>query len=214
MVVTAYAALKTHYNKVLKTNVTTTGLERIRTTYDRSCLGNINPFGIATTNLSLGTCNPIRKIITLVGPEYKCENIKTGVVISDGELCFIDIITSDFYKDVKANMSAYIKSVYKSMSTVVSFDEFHRSYALAAENPYCSLVRSYAMYFTYHHIKDCYPEYIDENIGVFKDIIETDITAGEDVDLVIHSLTTSRYTEDPEKILGIINAGGKAELFY
>lgn len=200
MSTTKYCDIMNHFNNlILGTYPRGTGYETIRTVYERAFDMNVNLQDIYETRLSIPT-NPIKGIITLLGPDPKDEReIPTGLIgFDESSVFYVTHYTDDIFKDLSDIEEArfYIKSVFNTIYDIVKFDKFDIKYA--RNNPYVTTLYSYPFYFTYHHVKRCFPHLINDE--VFFEIFEKYYSDSEYTKQVLESLNANEYSSIPESI--------------
>ena len=206
MSTTKYCILKEHFDKlILGGYPQSTGLEPIRSTYENAFNMNINRQDVYQTKLNIST-NPIKGIITLLGPEPKDNSvIPTGLIgMDENNVFYVTHFTNDILKVSDEHSKSYIKGVFEAMKSIVEFDSLCIDpYKHASNNPYIATLYAYPIYFTFHHIKNALPHLIDHE--VFFDILEQYYMDSEFIIEVLKSLKENKYSEDPEIIYSIMS---------
>lgn len=224
MTISEYEPLKYHFDRLmlgepinaLNTRIQkiNSGLEPIRTTYEKSFGININSLDVYETNISLKN-NPVSRIITLVGPfgengdDYPC-----GVMYSNGEIVCVNHFSDNINRGLsREEVPVYAGEVYAIMDTIVSMDQLCKSDLDAINNPYITLLKSYPFYFMVNHLKSI--GMINELPGdFFLSILEKYILYDrDDIKMLMDSLLYSEYSNDPEVIYYQMTCGNRILLF-
>lgn len=203
---TNYENMKIHFDKLIKGGYPPShGLEPIRSVYEDTFNMKINLYDVYQTDLKVST-NPVGGLITLIGP-YN-DNLPEGFIMNeDGKVYYVKQFTNDIMKDIdKDALKEYTNCVFYCMREIVEFDAFKvGNERFASYNPYLVTVFAYPLYFTFHHIKSCFPTLLDTDL--FIDIIEKHYMDTEYAASVLNSLNDHKYTTDPNKIYNIMTCG-------
>lgn len=207
---TEYAILKHHFDRLIFSSSIGTGLEPIRDTYEVAFGMKIHQFDIYQTQLK-SSRNPINAIVTLVGPEQE-RTVPTGIISSANDICSVSVFWDDIFKGIRSEDGpSYINTVYHAMDNVVMMDRFYASDIVARENPHMTFIKACPFYFTYHHIKESLNHLLDEK--VFIELLEKYIANPDDVGEIMKSISTRKYSADPEVIYSTMTCNGTIELF-
>ena len=208
-----YSSMKDHFDKlILGGYPANTGLEPIRTTYEKAFDTAINLIDVYESSIEVST-NPVQSIITLVGdPE---NDIPTGLIATGGKLAFVSHVDNSIFKPFSDERIAksYIEFIYNAMLGIVKMDILHKSDREADGNPYLILLKAFPLYFTFHHIKTAKPELLKfEN---FEDIFEKYIAnSTEDAVEIFESLNSKEYTRDIDLIYSAVTSNNTVCLFW
>lgn len=216
---TNYSAMKHHFDKLISGGYPGNGLELIRSTYEDAFGMKVNREDIYQTKLQVAN-NPIRGIITLIGPEPTGDRreIPTGIIsMSDAEIFYVNHFTDDLLKgfdEDSENGEAYVNSVFSAMNTIVNADRTIKLKCCTGDfgvSHHMNRLASYAFYFTFHHIRDNFPQLL--NNAYLYDILEKWYTSDpDDINSIIKSVSSNKYSEDPDKIYSIMTLNGTIEI--
>lgn len=197
--ITEYAILKQHFDRIISCGFSGNGLESIRDVYEHMFNKRINLYDVYQTNFRF-QANPIGNIITLVGPDQNDENyLPEGFIPCNKTVSFVNIVSDSILKGVREEDAEwYTNFVYTSIDTVISKDSFYGNDREARCNPHVAFLRLAPLYFTYHHLASCAPSAI--NYDVFKNIIEKYITTGDNIDRIFSRMHNDRYSTEEEVI--------------
>ncbi len=198
---TKYSVIMDHFNNLILGTYPNTGFEPIRTVYERAFNMNINMQDVYETKLCIPT-NPIKSIITLIGPEPKDGDIPTGLLGSDEmNVSYVTHFTNDIFKGMDNGLAEmYIESVFESIYNIVKHDRYNIKEI--RNNPYLISVYCYPFYFTYYHIKRVFPDFIDHK--VFIDIFEQYYSDREYADDVLKSLKANEFSSSSDTIYSVM----------
>lgn len=202
---TNYENMKIHFDKLIKGGYPTShGLESIRSVYEDTFNRKINLYDVYQTDLKVST-NPVGGLITLIGPND--DTLPEGFIMNeDGKVYYVKQFTNDIMKDIDfKELKAYTNCIFYIMRDIVEFDAFKMGERFACTSPYLCTVYAYPLYFTFHHIRDCFPALLDTDL--FMDIMEKHYMDMEDIPTVLNSLNDHKYTTDPNKIYNIMTCG-------
>ena len=213
MAATKYSLMKEHFDKlILGKFPRSTGLEPIRDTYSIALNTSINLQDVYETRLGIST-NPIKGIITLVGP-YPEDNIDlpSGLVgFNENDVYYVNHLSEEIFTGIDDNLAKYyINEIFCTMYGIMDFDKFKISEIKARYNPYAELLYAYPFYFTFHHIKESVPYIFKEEY--FIDLLNKYYN-GDYADDIIESISTNRYTNDAEQIYSIMNCKNTIDSF-
>lgn len=206
MSTTKYSILKEHFDKlILGGYPQSTGLEPIRSTYENTFNMNINRQDVYQTKFNIST-NPIKGIITLIGPEPKDGNdIPTGLIgMDENNVFYISHFTNDILKPSDEYAKSYIRSVFEAMRQITEFDQFCvNPFKNASIHPYVATLYAYPFYFTFQHIRTALPHLIDHD--EFFNILEQYYMDSEFIPDVLKSLKENKYSDDTEVIYSLMS---------
>lgn len=206
MSTTKYSILKEHFDKlILGGYPQSTGLEPIRSTYENAFNMNINRQDVYQTKFNIPT-NPIKGIITLLGPNPKDDtDIPTGLIgMDESNVYYITHFTNDILKVTDEYAKNYIRNVFEAMRFIMEFDQFCiNPFKHASNNPYIATIYAYPFYFTFQHIRTCFPHLIDHD--EFFNILEQYYMDSEFIPEVLKSLKENKYSDDTEVIHSLIS---------
>lgn len=200
---TKYISLMEHFNNlILGVYPPSTGFEHIRTVYERAFNMNINMQDVYETKLHIPT-NPIKSIITLIGPEPKDKEIPTGLIGCDeSNVSYVIHFTNDIFKGITDDdfVKSYIKSVFETMYNIIKHDRY--DVKAIRNNPYIAALYSYPFYFTYYHIQRAFPDFIDND--VFIDLFEQYYSDREYAADVLNSLKENEFSASSDVIYSVM----------
>lgn len=211
MTQTGYSVLKDHFDKLFLGGYPGNGLEQIRDTYQFAFNTKIHLYDIYQTNLRVAN-NPISKIITLAGPDNP--DIESGIIPCIDEMNCVNIFDKSYHMGLtEDNVNDYAEYVYSSMVTVVSADSLYNLTDPISRtcSPYSVFLNFCPLYFTYHHIKYVDPELV-ESCSIFKDTICRYVCSEEDVEMILKSLSSSKYSSTFEGIYSTMTCNNTVEL--
>lgn len=215
MATTGYNNLKYHFDRLITAPIPANSVgDPIRDVYKRVFNQKIGLYDVFRTEISI-TTNPIRYIISLVNTKEPNDDVEMteGIMFSNYDI----VHTSVFEKEVRGGItesdaSGYISRVYGIMDSIISMDIMYQSDKLARSNPYLAYIKVLPFYLTFHHVKDCLPALMKEDI--FKNILEKYIVADpESINSIMKSINCNRYSSDIEAVYTIMTCNNTVKLF-
>lgn len=212
--ITGYAAMKTHFDKLLTGNYGNNyfrGAEPIRSTYIKAFGQQINMYNVHETAFKVETNPCIKSLISLIGPISEDRELPEGIMMCDTGLAHVSIFTAEINRGISAdNVDSYVETIYSYMDTIIRSDLFYQPESIARSNPYMKLVRLMPFYFTFHHIKDCAPGYLGTE--AFTSLLEKYLVNGqESIEKLLKHLSGGKCSSDAFAIYNAMTIGGEIE---
>ena len=206
----SYDVLKYHFDKIIFGGYpSNSSLNPIRDTFELAFGTQINLYEIVQSTLRTNT-NKIGGIVTLVGPEpEEDEIIPSGLMGAGSSLVSVNILNEDIYKGLYENTIVdYIDNVFDAMYNIIQFDSFFVNNSIARNNPHCIYIKAAPVYYTFHHLAEVAPNYIDKCENLFKEKIEKYMMLStEDANIIYENLVNSKYSENENKIYNVMTNG-------
>lgn len=205
-----YEEMKSHFDKVITGGYpNSSSFDPVRDIFEVAFDRKINLFEIVHTNLSTKT-NQINGIVTLVGPETE-DVLPSGLMAYGSSVVNVNILNEDIYKGLyEDTVIDYIDNVFDAMNNIVKFDSFYVNNSIAKNNPHCVFVKAAPIYYTFHHLNEVAPNYLDMCEKLFKEKLEKYLMLfGKDVDIIYDNLYKSDYSDNESNIYKVMTNEGK-----
>ena len=205
-----YGALKTHFDKLVNINFLENpfATDLLKRLYLEAFGIKTGMYDVYRTNI-YNCNNPIKSIVTFIGDTESEKIPPEGVVMDYHGLVYVNVLN----KSILNNGIEYINKIYKSIDDVVKLDILYRDIDFAKNNPYCMLLRLIPFYKTFHHIKISKPDMMDKDI--FKALLldEKIVNNDDDAELLLKSISTGRYTDEPWRIYNTMTCNNSIRVF-
>lgn len=208
-----YGNLKVHFDKLLtQPPAPVHTMDPIRGLYHIAFNRKITLFDVYRTHLNTNF-NPVNNIITLVGDD-KHKPLATGVMADYNGLVYINAFSEEILRPMDQETARkYIRQIYKDMDVIVSQDPLYNDIKFARKNPYSMYLRVIPLYVAFHHVGSIMPNALDW--GIFEEIIREKMIAvsDEDIDMILKSMSTGKYSDDPWNVFSAVSCSNSIELF-
>ena len=208
-----YGNLKVHFDKLLtQPPAPNHTIDPIRGLYHIAFNRKITLFDVYRTHLNTNF-NPVNNIITLVGDD-KHKPLATGVMADYNGLVYINAFSEEILRPMDQETARkYIRQIYKDMDIIVSQDPLYNDIKFARKNPYSMYLRVIPLYVAFHHVGSIMPNALDW--GIFEEIIREKMIAvtDEDIDMILKSMSTGKYSDDPWNVFSAVSCSNSIELF-
>lgn len=208
-----YGNLKVHFDRLLtQPPASNHTMDPIRGLYHIAFNRKITLFDVYRTHLNTNF-NPVNNIITLIGDD-KHKPLATGVMADYNGLVYINAFSEDILRPMdQETAKKYIRQIYKDMDVIVSQDPLYNDIKFARKNPYSMYLRVIPLYVAFHHVGTIIPNALDW--GIFEEIIREKMIAiaDEDVDMILKSMSTGKYSDDPWNVFSAVSCSNSIELF-
>ena len=208
-----YGNLKVHFDKLItQPPVPNHTIDPIRGLYHEAFNRKISLFDVYRTHLNTNF-NPVNNIISLVGDDNH-KPLATGIMADHNGLVYIDAFSEDILRPMGVEEARkYIFQIYHDMDVIVSQDPLYNDLEFAKKNPYSMYLRVIPLYIAFHHVGTTMPVALDW--GIFEEIIRIKrmTVSEEDTDMILKSLSTGKYSDEPWRVFSAVSCSNSIELF-
>ena len=205
-----YEEMKYHFDKVIMGGYpNSSSFDPVRDIFEVAFDRKINLFELVHTGLNTKT-NHISGLVTLIGPETD-DVLPSGLMGYASSVVNVNILNEDIYKGLyEDTVIDYIDNVFDAMNNVIKFDSFYVNNSIAKNNPHCIFIKAAPIYYTFHHLNEVAPNYLDMCEKLFKEKLEKYLMLfGEDVNAIYDNLYNSKYSDDESHIYKVMTNDNK-----